>query len=349
MRAPRQAHRAGRADCRGRAGRSLRRLRAGPAGRRYRRRRHCRAWSPGRIERARRDRRHPARCRATCTRASPAPSSPTRSPRMCSTGRASPSPAIPNISRKLAAEMTGVRAHPVMMLWSPELAVVPVTIHLPLREVVGAAHDRAGRRRPAVSWRAISRSGSASRARGSPSPASIRTPARMARWARRIATVVAPAVARLRARGHRRARAAARRHDVSCRGARDLRRRARDVSRPGADPDQDARLRPCRERHARPAVRAHLARPRHRLRHRRHRPRRSVEPDRRAAAGGAPVRATRPPRRDAAHERRSTICRRCARSSGGTAARQEVARPELPARSQPHRPHRPRRRPARRA
>ena len=26
-----------------------------------------------------------------------------------------------------------------MMLWSPELAVVPVTIHLPLREVVVAA------------------------------------------------------------------------------------------------------------------------------------------------------------------------------------------------------------------
>lgn len=37
---------------------------------------------------------------------------------------------------KLAEELTGVRAHPVMMLWSPELAVVPVTIHLPLREVV---------------------------------------------------------------------------------------------------------------------------------------------------------------------------------------------------------------------
>jgi 4-hydroxythreonine-4-phosphate dehydrogenase len=29
-----------------------------------------------------------------------------------------------------------VTLHPVMMLWSPELAVVPVTIHLPLREVV---------------------------------------------------------------------------------------------------------------------------------------------------------------------------------------------------------------------
>jgi 4-hydroxythreonine-4-phosphate dehydrogenase len=37
---------------------------------------------------------------------------------------------------KLAQTATGRPLHPVMMLWSPELAVVPVTIHLPLREVV---------------------------------------------------------------------------------------------------------------------------------------------------------------------------------------------------------------------
>jgi 4-hydroxythreonine-4-phosphate dehydrogenase len=37
---------------------------------------------------------------------------------------------------KLAQEAGGKRPHPVMMLWAPELAVVPVTIHLPLREVV---------------------------------------------------------------------------------------------------------------------------------------------------------------------------------------------------------------------
>jgi len=36
---------------------------------------------------------------------------------------------------KLTEELTGARVRPVMMLWSPELAVVPVTIHLPLREV----------------------------------------------------------------------------------------------------------------------------------------------------------------------------------------------------------------------
>jgi 4-hydroxythreonine-4-phosphate dehydrogenase len=37
---------------------------------------------------------------------------------------------------KLAQGACAEPLHPVMMLWSPELAVVPVTIHLPLREVV---------------------------------------------------------------------------------------------------------------------------------------------------------------------------------------------------------------------
>jgi 4-hydroxythreonine-4-phosphate dehydrogenase len=36
---------------------------------------------------------------------------------------------------RLAQEATGEKVRAVMMLWSPELAVVPVTIHLPLREV----------------------------------------------------------------------------------------------------------------------------------------------------------------------------------------------------------------------
>ena len=35
----------------------------------------------------------------------------------------------------LVQEATGETRRPVMMLWSPELAVVPVTIHLPLREI----------------------------------------------------------------------------------------------------------------------------------------------------------------------------------------------------------------------
>jgi 4-hydroxythreonine-4-phosphate dehydrogenase len=38
---------------------------------------------------------------------------------------------------RLVEETTGVSARPVMMLWSPELAVVPVTIHLPLSDVPG--------------------------------------------------------------------------------------------------------------------------------------------------------------------------------------------------------------------
>jgi 4-hydroxythreonine-4-phosphate dehydrogenase len=35
----------------------------------------------------------------------------------------------------LVHEATGKSLRPVMMLWSPELAVVPVTIHLPLKEI----------------------------------------------------------------------------------------------------------------------------------------------------------------------------------------------------------------------
>jgi len=64
---------------------------------------------------------------------------------------------------RLATEATGMPVRPVMMLWSPELAVVPVTIHLPLAQVPGAlstglivetgritAHDLANRFRIAA-------------------------------------------------------------------------------------------------------------------------------------------------------------------------------------------------------
>jgi len=36
---------------------------------------------------------------------------------------------------RLSQEMTGHEVHPVMMLWSEDLAVVPVTIHIPLKDV----------------------------------------------------------------------------------------------------------------------------------------------------------------------------------------------------------------------
>ncbi len=67
---------------------------------------------------------------------------------------------------RLAEETTGRPAHPVMLLWSPELAVVPATIHLPLKDVVGRLskelivetgrivardlHDRFGIARPRI-------------------------------------------------------------------------------------------------------------------------------------------------------------------------------------------------------
>jgi len=38
----------------------------------------------------------------------------------------------------LVEEMNGLAVQPVMLLWCPDLAVVPVTIHLPLKEVPGA-------------------------------------------------------------------------------------------------------------------------------------------------------------------------------------------------------------------
>jgi 4-hydroxythreonine-4-phosphate dehydrogenase len=47
-----------------------------------------------------------------------------------------PEPGHTEYLGKLAEESTGLAAQPVMMLWSPELAVVPVTIHLPLKDVV---------------------------------------------------------------------------------------------------------------------------------------------------------------------------------------------------------------------
>ena len=47
-----------------------------------------------------------------------------------------PEPGHTEYLGKLAEESTGAPTQPVMMLWSPELAVVPVTIHLPLKEVV---------------------------------------------------------------------------------------------------------------------------------------------------------------------------------------------------------------------
>ena len=173
---------------------------------------------------------------------------------------------------KLAQAHTGKAAQPVMMLWSPELAVVPVTIHLPVREVPGALTTElivnTGRivardleRRFAIAMPRLAVAGL------NPHAGEDGTLGEEDR------DIVAPAVAQLRADGidargplpaDTMFHAAARKtYDAAlC-----------DVSRSGADPDQDARLRPRRQRDARPALRAHLARSRHRVRHRRDRAR----------------------------------------------------------------------------
>ena len=162
---------------------------------------------------------------------------------------------------------------PVMMLAAPALRVVPVTIHIPLADVPRGADARAARGDAPHHPRGAASPTSASPRRGSPWPGSTRTPARAARWAARRSRSSRRSLDRLARRGARRHRPALRRHAVPPGGAGALRRRGLHVPRPGADPDQDHRLRRRRQRHARPRLRAHLARPRHRLRHRRHGPR----------------------------------------------------------------------------
>ncbi len=101
---------------------------------------------------------------------------------------------------RLAAEATGKPVQPVMMLWSAELAVVPVTIHLPLRDVVSTltaklivetgrivARDLAGRfgiARPRIAVAGLNPHAGEEGAMGEEDR-----------------TIVAPAVAQLRAEG----------------------------------------------------------------------------------------------------------------------------------------------------
>ena len=125
---------------------------------------------------------------------------------------------------ELAAK--GGRApQPVMMLWSPALAVVPVTIHLSLREAHRAALDRADRRDGPHRGR-----GSEGPFRPRPSAACGLRPqsaCRRRRLARQRRHRHRRAGGRIAAqRGHRRPGPAAGRHHVPRRGAQDLRLRA---------------------------------------------------------------------------------------------------------------------------
>jgi hypothetical protein len=167
-----------------------------------------------------RDRLDPPRGRRRDRRPRGMRSSPIRSPRACSTAPASRIPATPNFSPSSRRSTPGKPPQPVMMLWSPELAVVPVTIHLPLREAPRAHHRPDRRHRPHRC--ADLKAASASRGRALRYPASIPHAGEDGALGERT-DVVAPAVERC-ARRHRRARAAAGRHHVPRSGARDLRR-----------------------------------------------------------------------------------------------------------------------------
>ena len=217
---------------------------------------------------------------------------------------------------------------------------MPVTIHLPLKEIFRhlstelvvetgriVAHDLATRFR---------HSAAAARGRRTQPACRRKRHARRGRPHDRRAGGRAA-----RRRRHRRQRSAAGRLAVPQARPRDLRRSPVHVSRSGADPDQDARFRSCRQRHARASVRANVARSRHRLRHCRYRQRRSDEPDRGAPACRRLATADGPaaplPRRD----RRAGRPAAAARShSPARSHREEIARTEFPARPQSCRPHR---------
>ena len=224
-------------------------------------------------------RRAPARPRA---------SSPTRSPSTCST-QAGFSPSGPHRVSRGAVGSSPARTppHPVMMLWSEALAVVPVTVHIPLAQspglttelivktarIVGARPARALRHRAAAARRRRAqparRRERRDRARGRGGHRARGRGARARRASTRAARCPADTMFHA-ARADRLRRALAMYHDQAL------------------IPIKTIAFDEARERHARPALRPHLARPRHRLRHRRQGRRPPRQPDRGAAARRAP-------------------------------------------------------------
>ena len=184
----------------------------------------------------------------------------------------------------LATPAHGQARHPGDDAGRPDLAHRARHHPCRARRGAGGADDRGDRRDRRMSSRPILPGASASPAAAGGGGPQSRMPAKAVPSAARRKKSSARRWTALRAEGidafgplpadtmfHARARAGLRCRDLH-------------VSRPGTDPGQDAGLRRNRQRHARPAVRAHLARPRHCLRHRRqgHGPRR--QPDRGADA-----------------------------------------------------------------
>ena len=174
------------------------------------------------------------------------------------------------------AALTGAPL-PVMMIASPDLRVVPVTIHIPLAAVPAALtpdlivetvrivaeglRTDFGIAAPRIAVAGLNPHAGEDGSIGTEdrdivAPASIGC----ARWA---------SMSRARCRPTR----------CSTPGPGPLRCGGVHVPRPGPDPGQDARFRPRRQRHARTADRAHLARSWHRARHRgtRHCPARQLD------------------------------------------------------------------------
>ena len=223
------------------------------------------------------------------------------------------------ISRRPGGLAGRAAPHPVMMLWSEALAVVPVTVHMPLRAVREALTTELIVETARIVARDAARPGSAS-----PQP--------------RLAVAgLNPHAGEGGALGQRgRGRSSRRR-------SRELQAEGIDVERPAIRPTRCSiprareattwrsrmyhdqalipikthRLRRGGQRDARPAIRAHLARPRHGLRHRRDGHRAARQPDRRLAARGPAWERAQPRLR---HEPDRRRCRRCARSCAPTAS-----------------------------
>ena len=101
----------------------------------------------------------------------------------------------------LVQEETGRRLRPVMLLWSPELAVVPVTIHLPLKGNLPASFDRACGRDRTYRRARPCHAVSALRARGSAVAGLNPHAGENGALGEEDRAIVAPAVARLVADG----------------------------------------------------------------------------------------------------------------------------------------------------
>ena len=182
--------------------------------------------------------------------------------------------------------------HPVMMLVGPQLKVVPVTIHVPLKEVPRLLTSELILRTIEITAEGLTRYFGIERPRLAVSGLNPHA-GEDGGLGREEIEIIAPAIAAARAKGL----------DVTGPHPADtlfhagragaLRRRDLHVSRPGARAVEDARFRGRRQCHPRAAFRANLARSWHRFQPRRHRQSEPTQPDRGAALGGGDVRPRR--------------------------------------------------------